>query len=470
MTVAIVIASLVGALVAEAPQVAVVCVALVVGLAAFAAPTAAWVAAALVAALTFKGLTTLGVMPSAVTFFDIPLAWGALAVALMRRRHLPQSATLPVGLLIGLSVTVAFSGLFGHSELARPFLYLALLAQPLAVVAAMLIDPPSQKARRSLMGILICLLVIQVPLSYGQVAQGGFGDGVRGTLLGAGAGAHVLSGVAVLGIIWLLARQPIGRAASLSLAALLAPIPFFADAKQVIFALPFTLFVARWTDVRQTVARAAVVGAALLVLLVAIPAGQTALGFLQRADSGQSGKEGSFDVVWSESKSDPASILFGQGPAATVSRAAFLTTDALLAADSPLRAFGLAPAPIASAAHLRAQLQSGGGTSFNSGLSSMLGVFGDIGLIGLVVYSAYWIAIGMRLRRRKTQEADAALAGLVMFVILGGVFDWWEQPPFTVTLAVLIGLALTNSTSSHSNSLRTRGQGFGKEIISGETT
>ena len=30
-----------------------------------------------------------------------------------------------------------------------------------------------------------------------------------------------------------------------------------------------------------------------------------------------------------------------------------------------------------------------------------------------------------------------------MFALLGFVFDWWEQPPFSVFLAVLAGLALS---------------------------
>ena len=39
----------------------------------------------------------------------------------------------------------------------------------------------------------------------------------------------------------------------------------------------------------------------------------------------------------------------------------------------------------------------------------------------------------------------AAAAGFAMFIVLGLVFDWWEQPPFGVFLGVLAGLSLAKS-------------------------
>src|SRR4051794_32598148 len=70
-------ALLLGLLVTNSPDLAILFLALVVGTAALASPTAAWVATALVVALTFKGLVTLGVLPGVATYIDIPVAWGA---------------------------------------------------------------------------------------------------------------------------------------------------------------------------------------------------------------------------------------------------------------------------------------------------------------------------------------------------------------------------------------------------------
>ena len=63
-------------------QVTFVALVALLGATALAAPASAWVGAALIAALTFKGFVSLGVLPSAATFVDLPLAWGALLVGL----------------------------------------------------------------------------------------------------------------------------------------------------------------------------------------------------------------------------------------------------------------------------------------------------------------------------------------------------------------------------------------------------
>jgi hypothetical protein len=37
-----------------------------------------------------------------------------------------------------------------------------------------------------------------------------------------------------------------------------------------------------------------------------------------------------------------------------------------------------------------------------------------------------------------------AAGAWAMFAVLGFVYDWWEQPPFSVFLAVISGLALVD--------------------------
>jgi hypothetical protein len=142
---------------------------------------------------------------------------------------------------------------------------------------------------------------------------------------------------------------------------------------------------------------------------------------------------------------DPAAVAFGQGPAETVSRAAFMTTPLFLGTDSPLAMLGLKPAVWATEAQDTAVEVSGGGTSFDSGTSSALGVLGDLGVFGLLAYAGLLLGLFVRLRRETSAEGIAAASGLALFIILGLVFDWWEQPPLGVTIAVLAGLSLSES-------------------------
>ena len=78
-------------------------------------------------------------------------------------------------------------------------------------------------------------------------------------------------------------------------------------------------------------------------------------------------------------------------------------------------------------------------------MSSTLGVFGDLGIFGLSAYVGLLVSLFLGLRREVSPEGKAAAAGFALFMVLGLVFDWWEQPPFGVVLGVLAGLALTAS-------------------------
>jgi hypothetical protein len=136
--------------------------------------------------------------------------------------------------------------------------------------------------------------------------------------------------------------------------------------------------------------------------------------------------------------------VFGKGPAETVSRAAFITIDSQ---EDSFGGVALKPAKIAVEAQTGARSVSGGGTSINSGVSSMLGVFGDLGLFGAFAYAGLFLSVLFAVWQKRSSAAVAATVGWVMLAILGLVYDWWEQPPFTLFLAVLTGLALTASPS-----------------------
>ncbi len=443
------LSALVGALAVVKPQVAFLAVLFVLCIGALAAPVAYWAAAALVAAILFRGLVTLGALPSVATYIDIPLCWGALIVAVLKTSGLrtrPKDAHRILSWLGALSLAMVISWAFSNAELMRPILDLALLAEPYALIAALLIDAPRHRERRMLKATVLVVVLAQIPFAYWQVATLGTRDPVQGTLYGAGAGAHTMSAVVTVGAIWIALNKRYSLAWRCVLVALLAPIPFLADAKQVIFALPAVLVMVRWGSLKDVVLRVAGVAMAIAALILLFPAGRTSIRFINESLSGHGGKEASTKVIWDRAKADPATIVFGEGPAESVSRAAFMTTDLLLKANSPLRVFDLKPAQIALQAEASAHSASGGGSSLNSGLSSALGVFGDLGLIGLFAYGGLLLSVLGPLRRTTSPEGLAAGAGFSMFVVLGLVFDWWEQPPFSMLLAVLAGLALSRSS------------------------
>jgi hypothetical protein len=429
----------VGIALSENQRLALAVAVLAVGAGCLALPAGAWGIAALLAALTL----VFGYVPSIAT----PLAWGALVAALVRRPGRPtRSATVVLRWLGLLVFAVAAAWAFDRSEPLRPVVYLALLGQPFAVVAAMLIDPPSARLRTAIVRILVVLVAVQLPLAAWQLHRYGLAnpDQVQGTLAFAQAnGAHLIAGVLGVACVWLLASKR--RRLSwwvLGFAALLLGELIVADAKQVLLTLPVGVLVAAWRSGRLSVVTNGILIAAALALLIVIdPYSQDVVYRLQQARHGRNGKAETANIVWKHLESDPASLAFGKGPAESVSRAAFLTTEA--GGDSSFQSLGLQPAKIAAEAQKGAQAVSGGGTSINSGVSSMLGVFGDLGLFGAFAYGGLFLSVLSALWRKRSSEAVAATAGWVMLAALGLIYDWWEQPPFTLFLALLTGLALT---------------------------
>lgn len=136
-----------------------------------------------------------------------------------------------------------------------------------------------------------------------------------------------------------------------------------------------------------------------------------------------------------------------------MSRTAFLTAETAQELDSPLSVLNLEPADLPLEADAAAAAYAGGGaggevTSGNRALSSALGVLGDLGVVGAGIYLAMLTYLIVILRRTRLPEGGAAAGGFALLAVLGVVFDWWEQPPFTVFLAVLAGLALTRAYSA----------------------
>ena len=409
-------------------------------------PVSVWVVASIVATFLFKGLVTVGVLPSVATFSDIFLAWGALAAALLHAPRGSSTARRLFVLLGSLCAVAIFSALANGTGVVRPIVYIALLGVPFVIVLALILSPPTPAMRRIIGLTLLLCITAQVPLAYFQAAANGIGDSVQGSLLGAGAGAHVVAAIAVVGAVWI-AFQDLALRLKLPIVLSLLIVPLLTDAKQVVLATPAMILAGQWRGYRDVLLRGGAIVVAVMGLFAFVPAGKSAAFFLERASEGRGGKQEASRLILDELRRDPATAMLGVGPAESVSRAAFMTTPLLLHSDSPLQFLGLPPARLASDIQLAATDASGGGTSFDSGISSALGVLGDLGAMGLLAYAGVIVVLYSALRRSGRSDATAAVCSIALFTILGLVFDWWEQPPFSIVVGTMIGLALTPEAS-----------------------
>jgi hypothetical protein len=407
-----------------------------------------WATFALSASLILRLFTSSGLLPNVLDFADFGLVYAGLAAVLLRRgiRSRPEARTLAIALLV-LLFTTCMSWMLQPSDISRPFLTFALWAEPFALILLLIAEPPSRRNARMLLGWFIALVAVQLPFAVYQAVNHGLGDPVVGTLSGSGAGAHVIAGVGALAGLAVLAwgfAGSFGRAIMAVVISLpfLIGLPLLSDAKQVLFALPIAALVlaicAEGTLRKLLILVIPSLG--LVLLLTLVPAGQVALTFIDQASEGQSGKLVGLQIVRGEFGTSLTSWSFGLGPANGLSRAAYLTRPEK---DSALSLLELEPAPLPPRADAVAARLSGG-TSFNLPESSAFGVLTDIGVIGLLAFIGLIFSVMAPLwARRRTWLAQAALAGWVMSVPLALTFDWWEQPPFMLSLAVISGLAVS---------------------------
>jgi hypothetical protein len=452
----------VGLLLPESAQAAFVAVGCILGLAALGGPTTYWVIAALVSSFTFQALTTLGVLPSLGTVLPIAISWGALVVALLKRRAVPvpRVARPHLRWLTAFFLVAIVSGLFNRVEILRPFLFVGLLGVPYVLVCAILIDPPGIRERAVLLKITMGLVLLQIPVVFWQFALGGganYGgsnltgaDRIQGTFISRGGGSGVLSAVAVIGAIWLLARRrTLWNAA---LAAVLMVFPFISDAKQVLLALPLAVLATlpQGLTVGYFFRSGLAIGLAAMLLFV-LPVGKVTRAYLNQGQQrGGNPKVQVAQWLWKDLQGDPVSLTFGKGPAETVSLAAYYTTPGFLGARSPFHALGLKPAEIAIEADYLSYgvVNNQERSSFQSPLSSALGVLGDLGLAGILTYGGLLITLLLALAGARSAESIAAMSAVGLFAVLGFVYGWWEAPGLPAFVGVLAGVALTGPARS----------------------
>src|SRR5829696_272273 len=239
--VAITSAVVLGTLVVKAPTIAIALAFAPAVLVMLTRSPTVWVASALIAAITLRGLVGLQVVPGFVQYVHIPLAWGALCVALIRGHSSSSSllARRAVKWLVVLGLAVVASVLLNESEPLRGPVYFAVLAEPFAIVCALLIEPPTQSERRVLLRTCAALIAVQIPIAYAEGITLGFGDAVQGTLYGSGVGAHALGAIVLVGVFWYLGRtRRIMTPPTILAVAGMAGVLVASDAKQVVLALP----------------------------------------------------------------------------------------------------------------------------------------------------------------------------------------------------------------------------------------
>jgi hypothetical protein len=349
--------------------------------------------------------------------------------------------------IASLGLLAFVSWISNGGEFLRPVLVWLLFAEPFLIIYAIARTTPFEKYPL-LARLAIGLAIVQIPFAYWQASTSGLSDPVQGTFIGQGAGAHVAGAIALLGVIVLLAEslyeaRPIPPR-RLIIMVLLFAVPVLADAKQTIVAfLPSIGFLLLGQGKPRL--RMLLIGLGIFLLVLAAGIAYKPLRMAADMDlilGGLAGKVLGYEVVLERISRTPLGLLYGIGPGNSVSRAA------LAAQDGYIRSIpsGLVDVRLSATTARIISATAGyylfAASSVWSGISSWLGLFGDLGLAGVFIYlwALWWVWRG--LRQAASFWPYAARAALAMGVILGAVFSWLETPEFTLPWALYVATGL----------------------------
>lgn len=404
-------------------------------------------AAALVLAWLSRLGVPLGLPTDSLRYLDIVLVPVAFALAVVLRRD--AFPRFP-GMLIAIGVFVTagiLSGSVNELPAVQVIIGVLLYVVPFLACAVVATEPDDAVALQVLYVVAV-IIAIQPPLVLTQWLMHGVGDEVRGSLFGAGAGAHLVGAAALVGAAltwaWKGSRPVTAFAGVVALFVI-----YVADAKQVGAVIPVVAALAlalRLEAAGASLRRLLLVPAGILAILVGpvlwlLSKTYVANIFRLTVDSG-GGKIAVVRAVWSDVWSGPVQAVLGFGPGETVSRWAWMLSGQD-PTSAPLTTLNLEVSERA-VTYQEAALGQGyvGESSFTQSLSSLLGVLGDYGVLGVLGYVGMVIVL-LRLLVAKRTRLSAVCVGLLLgMVALGAIGDWLEQTPVMVMVMVVAGLGL----------------------------
>ena len=375
---------------------------------------------------------------------DLLLVWLAFAIALVVWFRTPD---LPVKLIVVSLVLLGITQLITASRvgipLAGPALSFALYGVPFAVIATVVLARPGRDGARLLLWLLFGLAVLQFLISVGQIPFASHPDEIFGMFKGIMIAPHLNGAIAGAVALWILGRSAGWRDTLWAAPFILVTI--LSDTKQALFLLPFALALSPALNLRVWAVRLVlpVLGTLLALWSPAIPGVIPdnygyAIGEIERSvetspGDGRSRKLSGLEETTERVTESPGNLAFGLGQGQSVGYIALLSNKA--SDDSVSRSLGLEPSQI-QAEEIGYWYGSG---SFSSEFSSMVGLFGDLGLVGLLAFGIGIAGVVLLVLKTPGRDRNAVWALGLYYLAMGLIYIWWEQPVFTLFIGLLMG-------------------------------
>jgi hypothetical protein len=407
----------------------------------------AWCSLLLITTVAARGVSlTLG-LPSLADFLHYPVVIG---LALAATDQHPRSASrAPARWLGGFLLVVLLSAIAHPNDGMRAALFILIGGEPLVVIWAIARWGVDRSVVRTIGIVAASLAVVQLPIAVYQGLNYGWSDPVQGTLTGHGAGHHVLGALFALLAFVVLAAVLDGRLGPM-LGVLLGAICFAVMIGTGSMAVMIIASLAalggavlapsqrgfpsrRFRGIVLSTVLGSIGIALVAALLPNLADRVTSLAFEREPPE--------IEIVRERADDDPFLLLFGSGPGTSASRASLLLVEPK--PGTPLEALGLEPTELGEEIH-GASLNPAYGGSVEADSSSMLGVVGDLGLVGAAGLVLLLVALWRRSGSSNSWLAPAARSAILLVAAISFLDNWMEYPEFSVPLAMLIGFVVSD--------------------------
>lgn len=386
-------------------------------------------------------------LPSLVNYVYFLLLIAVLCEILFLR---PLTLRLPKTIFLmsmAFGLVVVFSGVLEQWSGLRPFMFWLTFVIPFIVLAVCL--ELNDRQLHIVKTVALALGLLQIPFAlYQSLVLGLIHDDIQGTLIGQGAGAHVLGMVGVLAavLVWW-AYPSVGTHIRIALVLLLLMLGVLGDAKQIypailLGSIPLLMYMLR----RRPHLVPVIVGLVftLVPIMFVLNPSFRNLANLEHMQWLIEVKIAHIEIV--QDSLTKMRYLIGFGPGNGTSKIALLTLPGYGNVPEVILGSGVSEIAVRLNNETLDFFGVNQGSSVASPFNSWLGIFTDVGIIGLVFYCSLG-ALVLRCIENSTNQIKAVVRSLLlMAIILGLIYAWLDEPVYTVYLAVVIACVVRFST------------------------
>ncbi len=380
-------------------------------------------------------------LPSFVNFLHYPVVF-VIAFFAIKSFYNHNLSKYLLG-IIALIVVVVLSAILNNAGVVNVVLDLLMLLEPFVLLLIIVNIQWSEKSINTFRTTLLIFMLLHILMSYFQFfLLGSRHDDVKGVFLGMGAGAHVAGSVALIAAIYVISSKEISSLwVKVFFVITALGICIITDSKQVIavFALSYLFLLLMNINNLKVLFHIAIRGilgiAGLFILFLFAPAFFVWVqpepellieGFSQKLSVfGLISTQYEFLLQW----------LFGLGPGHTIGRLGLLIPSYF----HVLEGMGVTISNVTDIVVYENQAHwtsnSITGSSMFSLTFSWAGLWGDLGLFGVLAYVYIWREVWLKLCDTNGQRYLV----IVVFVF-AGVFSWMEEPAFMAIIIIFIGL------------------------------